>query len=306
MKKTEIEFRTLKLKSKDPFPILLHGYLQQQLIALKKYQPIARAGLDPEGVHQMRIAIRRIRTMLNVFTEMFDAEVCGSLDGNLRRLAKQLGIARDADVCEAQIMRFNTVLSPLAIKEAGPYADHLRSTVFRAYTKLNQFFNSEDYSTLVTDLEQFVSAIPYGEAMQAFAERSIAHCAKIYVWQSLQKTMQLGDRLSSHSSSRKVHKLRIQAKRLRYLLDFFSLVQKKKWRAPIRKLKSLQEILGEHQDAVTASSRLQGYAASLIEGPANRHLLLAIDRLLLVEENRIARQRRKLPPAWLQVKEAFN
>jgi CHAD domain-containing protein len=111
-----------------------------------------------------------------------------------------------------------------------------------------------------------------------------------------------GDAITADSPARQLHKLRIETKRFRYLLDFFSSVQAEKWFQTTEALKRLQDILGAHQDAVTAQAQLAEYAASLPNVADGHEKLAATAQLLQVEAERISESRQQFDAAWSDFK----
>ena len=95
-----------------------------------------------------------------------------------------------------------------------------------------------------------------------------------------------------------MHRLRLQAKRLRYLLELFATAKPKKFRAPIAALSELQDLLGEHQDAITAREKLATYSETVPVLDFNRDQLLALGRLMQLEDDRAFECRRQFPACW--------
>src|SRR5690606_24945293 len=71
------------------------GHLAEVMLA---WLPVARAGEAPEGVHQMRVALRRLRSALRIFGKVLACDAVSDLDARLKTLARALGPARDWDV----------------------------------------------------------------------------------------------------------------------------------------------------------------------------------------------------------------
>ena len=87
----------MRLKSDDPAIEALRAIIGETLRHLLSNQPAALAG-DPEGVHQVRIAIRRIRSALRLFSPHLEAHARRLFEGELRRAGRTIGEARDWDV----------------------------------------------------------------------------------------------------------------------------------------------------------------------------------------------------------------
>jgi CHAD domain-containing protein len=82
-------------------------------------------------------------------------------------------------------------------------------------------------------------------------------------------------------------------------------VQGEKWTETAESVKKLQDVLGEHQDAVTAQAQLADYAASIPLEEKNREMLLATGRLIQKEEDRIAASREQFTVAWSEFRQVM-
>ncbi len=284
-------------RPKQPILDLVYFYLERQLAALKLQFPRAWEGLDPEGVHKMRVAIRRARTVLKEFRKALPAAERDHLNAELRWLLKQLGHVRDADVCEAAIEHYRAGLHGDPVEILAPFETHLRRTTLGAQVELVAALSSERYNALIDEYEKFVSTRAAGKRGK-HARRTIAVCEDKLVHKVHAKMQRKADEITETSPAAKLHRLRLLAKRLRYLLEFFRVARPRKWRKPIAALSIMQDELGEHQDAIVARERLTTYAESIALLEENRRLLLAMGRLTQQEEDRAARYRQKFPALW--------
>ena len=275
----------------DSVLTLLFAYLDHQLRKLKRQQPRAWEGIDPEGVHQMRVAIRRMRAVFRAFRGVLGEDVVAWVNGELRWLAKQLGRARDADVLRADL----GVANP---GDPGDYEKYLQKQAEEAYTNLVTVMESERYAQLVTWLRRFIDEGPGKQIQKAYGELSIADCSERLVNRASTRILARGDAIQPKTPARQLHKLRIEAKRFRYLVDFFSTVQKHQWQEVIEATEELQEVLGQHQDAVTAIDQLMVYAGSLAHMDDAEAELLNTARLMRKESGRVRECRRDFESAW--------
>jgi inorganic triphosphatase YgiF len=291
-------------RGNDPFVDLLYWYLRQQLASIGRYHPIAWEGIHPEGVHKMRVAIRRTRAMLAIFGDVLPRRATSRLATHLRWLAQQLGLARDADVCEMAIAGIVAALPQDAAGAITPYAGFLRQRTVDAYTDLADVLGGERYCEIVAALERFVGPAPARATAKRLAGLSINAASKRFVRPAILKTLQRGDRIDAESTPAELHKLRIRAKRLRYLLDLFSNGQPRRWRDAIGALEKLQDLLGDHQDAITARERLHEFTEASRGTGCDPGTWLAIGRLMQREDDRIAHCRRRFPAAWARFRKA--
>lgn len=292
-----------RFNGKDAVVDLVFAHLREQCDALQRFEPVAWEGVDPEGVHKMRVAVRRIRAVLKVFGDIVAEDIDKRLVAELRWLAGQLGHARDADVCEIDIARLETLIpDPPTI---APYEAHLRLATANAYIALNDAMASPRYRRVVRRLRQVVDAGPGEETRAAHGDLSVAIAATRMVRQSLRKMRSRGDAIDGGSPPDELHRLRIQAKQLRYLLDLFSAAQPRRWQRPIEALKALQQLLGDHQDAVIAAHRHDAFAQALAMTEANRTLVLTMGQLMQIEQERIRQCRKRFPAAWSHFRAAM-
>ena len=290
----------------DPFLDLVYLFFDRQLQRIKRFQPIAWEGLDREGVHKMRVAIRRFRTILRAYRKALGKPVVKPINKELRWLFKQLGEARDADVGEMAIREFIASLPADAARAAAPYEDHIRQKTFDAYTNLTEVFVGGRYRELINTLEEFVAAGPQESMQERVGDLTIAEAADRDIRKSARRVIKRGDRVIAESLVEKLHKLRIEAKHLRYLLDFYTMAQPVRWKESINELDKLQDLLGWHQDAITSRERLEAYHDSLPIAGEDCVLRLSIDRLISTENERMEQCRREFPAAWRQFKTVFE
>lgn len=274
----------------DPILSLLYHYLARQVGIVRREHPRALEGIDPEGVHQMRVSTRRLRVVMKAFRNMLGDEAVTRFNAELRWLARNLGRARDADVIE-QGARIG------GDADVAHYLRFLEQERISAYEHLEDILQSERCAALETDLHTFVAAGPARQMQEQFGSLRVAVPAQQFIYAALHKLLAHGDAIDADVPARQLHKLRIEVKRFRYLLDFFSTVQTDEWLLLTEAVKKLQDVLGEHQDAVTAQARLADYTASLSDDH-DREKLVAVAGLMQGEIDRIAACRRDFATTW--------
>jgi CHAD domain-containing protein len=288
--------RTAAIAEDDPVLALLYHYLGEQFGVIRRQHPRALEGVDPEGVHQMRVAMRRTRAVMKAFRELLGDEVVKAFNAELRWLARNLGRARDADVTARDA-------SEAGDADAGHYEQFLARETVSAYEHLVEILQSDRCAALEAELDRFIAAGPTQEMQEKFGGLSVAECAQQFVRSALTQLLAHGDSIDANSPAEKLHKLRIEAKRFRYLLDFFSTVQPETWVQTTEAVKKLQDVLGEHQDAVTAQERLTDYAASVPLDEDHRDKLVVTGRLLQKEEERMAACRQQFAETWSEFRQ---
>jgi CHAD domain-containing protein len=240
------------------------------LAQLQRNEDGALAGEDPEFVHQMRVALRRLRAALRVFRELVGRKHARRLDAALRSVARTAGLARDWDV-------FDTETLPHLMEHLGEEREgrevrpQVKSHRDAAREAMRAALRSPAHARLVLSLARWLVGPPGesgDEPLAAFASRAAAR--------SHRKLARRAEGIDPFDSPRR-HKLRIEAKRLRYTLDTFAgLFPPKPARAYLDALSDLQDDLGSANDAHVAAALVE----SLVIDPeparrAREHLAAA-------------------------------
>jgi inorganic triphosphatase YgiF len=270
----------------------------------------AREGLDPEGVHQMRVGVRRARAALALFEPLLPEDRVRFFRSELRWIGRELGAARDLDV----FMR--GMLTDCARYRAGRAAlERLRAEAAAlhasCYEGVRACIESRRYARLVLELGGWISARGWQEhASGGDSTRWLAPASEFAdseLERRHRKVSRLADRLEVSDDAR--HAVRIELKKLRYASEFFrDLYPRRGARRFLRRMARVQAALGHVNDLATAErilgellarlgaerTREHDRAAGFVEGWAAQ---LAADALRETE-NAWARLERTRP-FWL-------
>ena len=227
------------------------------------YAPVARAGLDIEGVHQLRVALRRLRSLLKVFRPITGCKQGRALDGALKEMLGLLGPARDWDVFLAGIGADMTALLPedKRLKSLLNAAEAKRQA---AYGALAEALDGPGWRGAVLSGLAFMLEKPWRDG--ADAERLGLLDAPPQDFAALVLDKRWGSLLEAGAEietlpAEALHELRLDAKRLRYAAEVFAPVfPKKAARRFQRRLAALQEELGRSNDAAVARNLVQSLA----------------------------------------------
>ncbi|KML48784.1 metal-chelation protein CHAD [Burkholderia cepacia] len=213
---------------------------------------------DPEFVHQMRVALRRLRTLMRFFPLFADRQWQDTFGVDLRWLAALLGTVRDWDV-------FSTESLPALIAADGGGADWdgtldaARAQCVTARVELRQALHSARYARLTLGWLEWLSslALPPAEAGDAPSLRR--HATKRV--RRLFGELYASPPLTSLDTAAR-HQVRIDAKRLRYALEFFASLASRRTRTEtVKTLTRVQSVLGEANDTIVALHHLEQLAA---------------------------------------------
>ena len=226
-------------------------------------EPLLIAERDPEALHQMRVAIRRLRSALWLFRPAVrDSKLVGFED-QLRRFTRELGAARNIDV----------ILATLPLND--PARSHLEDDRKRLYTKLVRKLDSRSFRLFVFDLFAWVQAGKWRASKKAsgplmpFAIRRLDR-----LWARINQKADMIGRLSDGER----HKLRIDTKKMRYGVEFLA----EPFRAFtddraafVKAAEGIQDRLGELNDLATRQELLFAWSQPSPGKAKSRHLRAA-------------------------------
>lgn len=219
---------------------------------------------DPEFIHQMRVALRRLRLTLSLFAVAVPRASWEDWAAELRWLAMELGAARDWDVLEEEL------LPPLiaSLQQRKPLAclpQRVHKERLKARRKARAAVASPRYGVLALTLAQWLDARPWRAAADAeqaaLLDSPIQPLAEMLLARRHQQVRRRGRHLARLTDARR-HRLRVTAKKLRYAAEFFAnLFPRKTTRAYVKALAGVQAVLGALNDNATALN----HAAQLCE-----------------------------------------
>ncbi|QQJ98754.1 CHAD domain-containing protein [Burkholderia ambifaria] len=214
---------------------------------------------DPEFVHQMRVALRRLRTLMRFFPRFADDQWQETFGVDLRWLASLLGTVRDWDV-------FSTESLPALIAADGGSADWngtldaARAQAVAARIELRQALHSARYARLTLGWLEWLSTLALPSAAGGDDAPSLRRHATKRV-RRLFGHLYASPSLTSLDTAAR-HQVRIDAKRLRYALEFFaSLASRRTRNETVKTLARVQSVLGEANDTMVAQHHLEQLAA---------------------------------------------
>jgi CHAD domain-containing protein len=279
-------FRALDLDLSDepppdsPFEAL-RSRLREQLREIERHDPGTRLGRDPDSLHDMRVGVRRLRALLRAGKKLV-ADDTDELDARLKELGRVLGEVRDLDVLIERLECEAAELGDDDAERARPLLAVLRRERSRNRRRMLAFMRSDGYLALLDD-----TALTIEELEPSGSDASLSDLAD----SAFKKTRKAVRKLPNEPADEELHAVRKKGKRARYAAE---LAGREKF---VKRAKKLQDVLGEHQDAVVASERLRELAAE-----AEPEGALAAGRLVEREASNRAEAREDWPKAWKKLR----
>jgi CHAD domain-containing protein len=246
------------LTPRSPAGDVVLAYVRQQALAILRLDSLVRRD-EPDAVHQMRVATRRARSVLQAFGEIVERERTRPLCDELKWLAAVLGQARDAEVLQARLtgelaaIPAELVAGPAGTRIAGHFTGQLeqaREAVFRE-------LDGQRYLSLLDDLDVLITDPPLTPLAARKAGRVLAKPVRRTA-RRLRRALAGVPRAGDKDAA--IHEARKAAKRARYAAEAAMPALGRLARRQATRAKKLQGLLGDHHDSVVARTVLRGLA----------------------------------------------
>ncbi len=284
----------------DPFAEAGRKVLRFHLARMLAVEAGTRSSENPEDLHKMRVATRRMRAAWRVFGDGFRRGRVRRSVGGLRTLAGDLGSVRDLDVLIDALETHAAGLSAAERAALRPLEDAWRVERDRARTALLRYLDSAAYRRFVEEQLAFVEdvgrdVIPAGPT----DPRRVRDTAPSRIWTAYEG-VRAYDAVLRWADLATIHQLRIAGKRLRYAVEFFREPLGPDAALLIERVTVLQDHLGMLHDADVAAGLARSFLVerSAALSPAS---VDAVGRYLADRERETARLRRTIGPAWRRI-----
>ena len=219
---------------------------------------------DTEFLHDFRVAIRRTRSGLSQIKDVFAETVTEKFKKEFATIGKASNQLRDLDVYLLDADRFRARLPEHMSDDISPLFVQLQKMRQSALQDVRKFVQSDTYCNTLIDWQAFLNQPPANPAAAANAERPIATVARERINKRYRSLLKKGRRIDANSEDAQLHALRIDGKKLRYLLEFFaSLFPAQQLGILLKQLKKLQDNLGQFQDLCVQEMELQQFIDSI-------------------------------------------
>jgi inorganic triphosphatase YgiF len=237
------------LEARSAFQIIARACLHQAIAN----QPVMLHG-DPDGLHQMRVGLRRLRAAISLFSNLLGDQQTKAVKAELKWIMGELGPARELEIF------LTRVVNPAADGRRGGQlavlAQELQRRRKTALARARTAADSDRLRTLCLDLAAWIEAGDWTESsddlVQLNQQQNIALAAAEQLQRRRKKIVKRGRNLARLDGNDR-HRLRIDVKKLRYAAEFFAGAfprkkQAKRWRDFAAALERLQDALGDLND----------------------------------------------------------
>ncbi|MGH3082939.1 MAG: CHAD domain-containing protein [Gaiellaceae bacterium] len=269
----------------------VQAMLEAQYRSMVAHDPGVRLGGDPEDLHQLRVAARRLRAILRAARGVVDLAWANGLRTDVAWLGAELGPARDSDVLHATLGAERNQLHEQERKGLDVLLHILGRDAAAAREHLTAAMSSDRYYTLLDTIELAVAAPRFSgddTPLEAIAKAE---------FRKLRRAVRA---LGKNPTDDDLHAVRIRGKRARYAAELAEASAGKAATQFIRRAKTFQDVIGDHQDAVVAEQELR----RIVDRTRSRSAAVAAGRLIERQQKTKLRMQRALPKAWSRLEAA--
>ena len=240
--------------------------LSNLLDTIKKNEQGVIEDIDTEFLHDFRVSVRRTRSALGQIKNIFPKAITDKAKKDFRYLGDITNSMRDIDVYLLKENYYKSQLPESMRKELDNFFSYLQKKRIAERKKLVQNLNSVRYKKIIASWEAFLSKPVPGNPGATSAQVEIIKLAKEIIRKKYMLVLSDGEKITVDSPDIELHRLRIDCKKLRYMLEFFqSLFPLQKIQSLIKQLKSLQDNLGDFNDLFVQQQTLKDFAESSVE-----------------------------------------
>lgn len=233
----------------DPMTEAGRKIFARQLRRMISHEAGSRAGDDIESVHQMRVAIRRMRSLFNLIGGHYRRKTVAEYERGLREIARALGAIRDLDVLILDLQAFAAELPPDSRDALDAVIATLddRRSAYRI--RLNKLFDSKRYARFLRRFRRLTKQAGRGARSVKRREtpHQLRHVLPLLLHEVLAR-VKAYDTVLPAAEDATLHALRVEYKQLRYALEFFQPILGKSAGGFLAQVKAMQEILGRIND----------------------------------------------------------
>jgi CHAD domain-containing protein len=246
------------VRPENPMALVAWRVFSQQFARMLSLEKATRKGEDIEALHDMRVAVRRMRAAAKVFEAYLDSEKLEPHINGLRKTLGALGDVRDLDVFREKAEEYTKKITPEHEHDLDPLFAVLAEEKGKARENMLTYLNSEKYASFKKEFSDFLS-VPEAWAQPATTRKhdALPHRVRDVLPSILYARLADISAYSEwvegpHVSIERLHRLRIAAKGLRYTLEFFEGMLGEDAKTMIEELKNFQDHLGNLHDALVS------------------------------------------------------
>jgi CHAD domain-containing protein len=260
----------------DPMSEAGRKVLAYYFARMRAEEAKVRAENANDPIHDMRVATRRLRSVLTLFSPFYHKHAIKPFRKTLPKVADALGAVRDMDVFRHKTKEYAETLPEAAREGLQPLLDDTQRRIDAAYQALIDILDGHSYQHFLTAFADFVTTPEKGARALADDDQPVPYRVRHVIPPLIYEkyaAVRAYETVLADAPLDTLHALRIEAKRLRYALESFEEVLGPEAKQVINAAKALQDHLGELQDARVAGLHMMAFIQGADENAATAAIL---------------------------------
>lgn len=209
---------TPDMRSEEAARIILRCLLQ----VIRINEPHLAQDRDTEFLHDFRVAIRRTRSALRQMKNVFPVEIANRFRKDFSIVGNLSNELRDLDVHLQKEGPYKAMLPPGLHCDIDPLFDYLREKRAKAFREFLRQLETRKYKLIFRKWDRFLNGPRRDSAPSSNADLPVIRLARKRIYKKYRGILKDGNEILDNTEDGKLHRLRIECKELRYLLEFFS------------------------------------------------------------------------------------
>lgn len=216
--------------------------------AMLRNLPGTLEDIDSEFLHDLRVSVRRTRSLLSLMKKYLPPEDIAHFQTEFKWVGTVTGAVRDLDVYLLNADKYREMLPEELYPGLEWFIQALQRQRKRQLRLLREHLKSERFTQLAVDWEKFLLELPQRENNPS-GEKNCREAAEKIIRKRFKRILKNGSAITKDTSDDKLHELRIEGKKFRYILEFFrSLFYAESVDSYLKQMKKLQNNLGDFND----------------------------------------------------------
>jgi CHAD domain-containing protein len=238
--------------------------MEQLVAVMHQNLPGVRKDIDSEFLHDFRVSVRRARSLLGQTKGVLDQATTADLTTRLKDMGAITGNLRDLDVYLLKKAEYTAMVADVLKPGVAQLFSALTRKRRYAKDRMIKRMAADAFAADMQVLDAFVRSDPLAESEAPAGHRPIGAMARTVIHKRYRRIVKKGRKITAATPDEELHRLRIDCKKLRYLLEFFtSLFPRNQMKILIKQLKQLQENLGDFNDLSVQQEFLIEYLQGL-------------------------------------------
>lgn len=283
----------IPIKPETPARTAAYSIIDTMLSVSAKTEAGVIDDIDSEFLHDYRVCMRKIRSVLSLMKNVFTAGHTDALKQAFREIASETNRLRDLDVYLLGQQVLTDMLPDTLARGLEVMFKDFAERRRLEQERIAKFFASAAYKQKIRHAKQLLVAAKRGSESQ-HAKTPAYQLAKQEIGNRYKKINRIGRKITGTAPDEQVHELRIECKKLRYLLEFYQpLLPQEHAEQFVKRLKKLQTCLGDFNDYAVQQQSLLDYVVRANSRPGKKEVALAVGGLIAIlnQKQQVARSK---------------